>query len=83
MNAKYSSVFYVSLHKALPAVGLYELALAGYPPRRYAAHRLEILSLMESQPDVAQCLVMGFTSGQGASDKERYLWLRMTRSFGK
>jgi len=29
MNAKHSPVFYVSLHQALPAVGLYGLALAG------------------------------------------------------
>jgi len=64
------------------AVGLYGLALAGYLPCRYAAHRLNLES-EESQPDVAQCPAMGFASGQGASDKERYLWLRMTRSFGK
>jgi hypothetical protein len=29
MHAKHSPVFYVSPHKALPAVGLYGLALAG------------------------------------------------------
>lgn len=37
MNAKHSSVFYVSLHETLPTVGLHGLALAGYPPRRWAA----------------------------------------------
>jgi len=29
----------IAAHEALPSVGLHGLALAGYPPRRWAAHR--------------------------------------------
>ena len=41
MNAKHSSVFYILPHEAQSQQGFYGLALAGYPPRRWAANTEE------------------------------------------
>jgi len=33
----------IAAHQALPAVGLHGLALAGYPPRRWAARLIQVV----------------------------------------